>query len=172
MSTQSPRSDPRIGLRTMQEADLEAVLAVQRHCYRPELIESRHALASRRRLAPDTCWVAERADTLLGYLFAHPWAGEKPPALDTPLAGLPAGADTLFIHDLALHPDARGHGVGPKLVDEALRVARARGLVYSRLVAVQGADAFWARFGYRAYRLPTSKLACYGDDALGMQRAL
>ncbi|KZE30283.1 hypothetical protein AVW16_12705 [Crenobacter luteus] len=156
----------------MRATDLDGVLAVQRRCYRPELIESRAALASRHRLAPDTCWVAARDGALLGYLFAHPWQGEAPPALDAPLAALPAMADTLFIHDLALHPDARGLGLGPRLVDAALAAGRARGLVRSRLVAVQGADAFWSRFGYRAARLAPAKLARYGDDAVGMARAL
>ena len=79
MSAVSSRQDA-IVLRPMQVRDLPAVLQVQQHCYPAEMLESRDALASRQRLSPDTCWVAERPGQLLGYLFAHPWAGSRPPA--------------------------------------------------------------------------------------------
>lgn len=138
MSAVCRRQDA-IVLRPMQVQDFPAVLQVQQHCYPPSLIESRDALASRHRLSPDTCWVAERPGQLLGYVFAHPWTAGRPPSLNRPLERLPDAVDTLFIHDLALHPDARGHGLGPRLVQTVLGQGRRRGLRQARLVAVQGA---------------------------------
>lgn len=157
-----------IQLRTMRAADIDAVLAIQSQCYRAELIESRAALASRQRLSPDTCWVAEAEGRVRGYLFAHPWQGETPPALDTPLSALPPRCDTLFLHDMALSETVRGQGVAPQLMNKALRYARVQGYRYARLVAVQGADRYWRRLGFRPYPLGRAKLACYGDDAQGM----
>ncbi|OWY40718.1 GNAT family N-acetyltransferase [Xenophilus sp. AP218F] len=162
-------SQDAIALRRMQPLDLPAVLKVQQRCYPPHLLESPEALASRQQLSPDTCWVAASSGKLLGYLFAHPWRGETPPKLNVELRQLPADADTLFIHDLALHPDARGHGVAPRLVEQALRQARQRGLRYTRLVAVEGAAPYWQRFGYRSYRIPGYGLGAYGDSAVSMQ---
>jgi len=159
-------------IRPMRASDLTAVLALQQHCYQDHLIESADALASRRRLSPATCWVAERDSELLGYLFAHPWRGEALPVLDAPLATLPEAPDTLFIHDLALHPAARGQRLAPRLIDAVMNEARERRLRYTRLVAVQDAAGFWSRHGYRAYPLPVTKLASYGPGAVGMQRAL
>ncbi|UTH75377.1 GNAT family N-acetyltransferase [Chromobacterium sp. IIBBL 290-4] len=158
-----------IVLRRMNAEDLPAVLHVQRRCYPDHLIESLDALASRQRLSPDTCWVAARQNALLGYLFAHPWRGDQPPSLNQPLRALPEAGDTLFIHDLALHPQARGHGLGPKLVGQALRQGRKLGLRHSRLVAVEGAAAWWRKHGYRGYALPHYPLNGYGDGAVSMQ---
>jgi len=159
-------------IRPMRTGDLSAVLALQQRCYQAHLIESADALASRHRLSPSTCWVAERDAELLGYLFAHPWQGEALPALDTPLAVLPEAPDTLFIHDLALHPAARGQRLAPRLIDAVMQQARERRLRYTRLVAVQDAADFWSRHGYRTFPLPAAKLASYGPGAVGMQRPL
>lgn len=171
MSAVCRRQDT-IVLRLMQVQDFPAVLQVQQHCYPPSLIESRDALASRHRLSPDTCWVAERPGQVLGYVFAHPWAGGRPPSLNRPLERLPETVDTLFIHDLALHPDARGHGLGPRLVQTVLGQGRRRGLRQARLVAVQGAARYWKRFGYQPCARDDYTRQAYGEGAVGMQRAL
>lgn len=159
-----------IMIRPMKISDLPAVLQIQTHCYPPELIESEAALASRHALAPESCWVAAHR-TVLGYLFSHPWQGEHAPALDTPLTALPQDADTLFIHDLALHPQGRGQGLAPKLIDAAFQTARRQGLRYSRLVAVQGASHFWSRHGYRTQDALKAG-DYYGEGAKVMGRTL
>ena len=164
----APRPQAEVTLRAMRAADIDAVLAVQSQCYRAELIESRDALASRQRLSPDTCFVAEVDGRVRGYLFAHPWQGETPPALDTPLPALPEHCDTLFLHDMAISERLRGRGVAPRLMEKALRSARARGYRYARLVAVQGAASYWRKLGFKPYPLGRGKLACYGDGAEGM----
>ncbi|WP_259043780.1 GNAT family N-acetyltransferase [Chromobacterium alkanivorans] len=84
----------------------------------------------------------------------------------------PDAADTLFIHDLALHPDARGHGLGPRLVQTVLGQGRRRGLRQARLVAVQGAARYWRRFGYQACARDDYTRRTYGESAVGMQRPL
>jgi hypothetical protein len=58
----------------------------------------------------------------------------------------------------------------------ACAVARAQGLLRSRLVAVQGADAFWRRLDYRPAAMAPQPLDTlrdvYGNDALLMERPL
>ena len=161
-----------IRLRTMRTSDLDAILAIQSQCYCDELIESRTALASRHQLAPDCCWIAECEGKVRGYLLAHPWQGEQPPQLDSPLPALPESCDLLFLHDMALSPAVRGLGIAPKLMDKALQYARQRGFRHASLVAVQGADRYWQRLGFTPYSLPTSKLARYGHGAQAMLRRI
>ncbi|MGD7427224.1 GNAT family N-acetyltransferase, partial [Ralstonia pseudosolanacearum] len=52
--------------------------------------------------------------------------------------------------------------------------ARAQGLRRSRLVAVQGADVFWRRLGYRPASADAAQQqalhAVYGDEAQLMER--
>ncbi|MGL6072231.1 GNAT family N-acetyltransferase [Craterilacuibacter sp.] len=158
-----------IHLRTMRMSDLDAILAIQSQCYCNELIESRSALASRHQLAPDCCWIAEHEGEVRGYLLAHPWQGQQPPQLDSPLSALPESCDLLFLHDMALSPAARGLGIAPRLMDKALHYARQRGFRHASLVAVQGADRYWQRLGFTPYPLHASKLARYGHGAQAMR---
>ena len=158
-------------LRVMQPDDLPAVLEVQRQAHRPGLHESAATLDSRRRLAPGFCWVAEQAGRIGGYLFAHPWAG-MPPALDRPLAELPARPEHLLLHDLALSPAARGQGLAQALCARIAQAAGEAGLATLRLVALADAVAYWSRLGFTPLALPAEKLAAYGPGARWMQRAL
>jgi hypothetical protein len=58
---------------------------------------------------PDSCFVASLADeTPVAYLLALPWRFDDPPHLDAQTCQLPADADTLHLHDLAVAPEARG----------------------------------------------------------------
>ncbi|GGP24324.1 GNAT family N-acetyltransferase [Silvimonas amylolytica] len=117
--------------------------------------------AARLRLSPGSSWVAEAGGQVLGYFFTHPWAGETPPPLGRALQQLPANQDTHFLHDLAVHPQARGRGVAPRLVEAALDWGRQRGLKFTRLVAVAGAAPFWRKWGFK----PVATAPAYGDDA-------
>jgi predicted N-acetyltransferase YhbS len=66
------------------------------------------------------------------------------------LTALPDRPDTLSLHDLAVAPEARGHGVARTLFAAVHALARERGFASVSLVAVQGSDPFWARLGFRA----------------------
>jgi len=85
----------------------------------------------------------------------------------------PAGAsEVLYIHDLAIAPDARGLRMGVQLVARAFDAARASGLCEAELVAVEGAHGFWHRLGFREGHSAAiaAKLASYGADARWMRR--
>jgi N-acetylglutamate synthase-like GNAT family acetyltransferase len=60
------------------------------------------------------------------------------------------GADLAEIRSLAVHPEARGRGVGSKMIDFAFTAARRRGI--SRVFAVTHAPAFFLRHGFEAVR--------------------
>lgn len=137
-------------IRQLETGDIDAVLAIQTACYPAHLIESAEALLAKSRLSPSSCWLAYENDRPLGYLFSHPWQGKIPPALDFPLACLPDQADCFFLHDLAIHPVARGCGAADKLLRHAMQWARAQRFSWTMLVAVQGSQSFWQRYGFSA----------------------
>lgn len=164
-------------VRPMRPDDLPAVLAVQAITYASVMHESAATLASRLHLSPDTCQVAQVSEgKVAGYLFTHAWTVGLPPALDMPLADLPAQPDCWYIHDLALHPSLHGQGAARALYEAARQAASAWMLPHSALVAVQDAAPFWQRFGYVAEPAPSAqlraKLRDYGDGAVYMMRAL
>lgn len=146
--------------RPMRPADLDAVRAIADVVHR-DYPEAPAVFADRLALFAAGCWVAEGRDgRLLGYCLSHPGMVGEPPPLDTVLGALPAGADCLYLHDLALLAEARGLGLGAALTARLERVARGHGFDRIALTAVSGSDAFWQRQGFQPR--PCGKLASYG----------
>lgn len=166
--------------RSMRTDDLPNViaLAARAHLAFPERDE---VFAERLALAPDFCLVHEvevavedgGRTAFGGYVVAHPWTDGPPPALDTLLGALPAGADILHLHDCVIAESARGRG-GARAGLAAL-VARAEGAYRAiGLVAVAGKETYWAAQGFRPVPAPqpSPALAGYGPDALPMRLLL
>lgn len=159
--------------RKMERADLSAVAVIsdlvhERFSERPEIYAERLALW------PGGCFVHERSGRIDGYLISHPWRRCDPVPLDAELGGLPGDVDSWYLHDLALLPEARGTGAGAAAVDRVVSRARAAGFAEISLVAVNGADRFWERRGFRRIETQalTEKLASYGPGTFYMVRLL
>lgn len=151
----------KLTLRPMCLADLPALLAVQRQCYRPEMNEDDAIWRRRLSAATAFAWVAQIDRKVCAYLATYPSQLGKV----TPLGGefvLSETADCLYFHDLAVAPSAAGNGLGVALVGQALQAARQRGLAHAALVCVQDALSFWQRRGFVEYRALTPA----GDAAL------
>lgn len=154
--------------RPMIPADLPEVLALAGLLH-PGYPESAAVFADRLALAPGFC----RMLPGFGYAIAHPWAGTAPPPLDTVLGALPAAPDRLHLHDIALHPAARGRGQAAAVVASLLAGAAAAGLGRAGLLALPGKADYWARLGFRPTAWPPGPaLASYGPGALPMECSL
>ena len=157
----------------MAVADLAAVSRIAAAVH-PGFPEDDAVLDERRTLWPDGCMVLMRPDGPAGYVLSHPWTFGSCPPLNALLGRLPAGADSFYIHDLALLPAARGTGAAGAAVDLLAAAARRAGLARMSLVAVNDSGGFWRRQGFEALDLPglDAKLASYGGDARLMARDL
>lgn len=158
----------------MTATDIDGVVTVARLSF-PDHFESRACFENRLELHPAGSFVLADPDgAVLGYLFAYPWKGESAPALNTLIEALPADADRIYLHDLALHPDTRGGGFTRPIVERLAEQARADGWPMIALVAVNDAADFWARLGFEAIDSPAirAKLESYGPDARYMVRHL
>lgn len=143
----------------MRASDLADVVAVADvvHLAYPE---DPAVFANRLELFAPGCLIAEENGGILGYCIAHPGTVGEPPPLDTVLPALPAAADCLYIHDVALLPAARGRQLGVALARRLEDVARAHGFTRMALTAVNNSDGFWGALGYQPQ--PCAKLASYG----------
>ena len=162
------------GWRPMLAGDLDGVVRVARLSF-PDHFEDRACFAERFALYPQGCFVLDADDgQVAGYLIAYPWLQGSAPPLNTTIGSLPAGADVLYLHDLALHPDARGQGATAAIVERLADQARRDNWPRIALVAVNDATAFWQRMGFGIVEDPAlaAKLASYGTDARYMIRAL
>lgn len=163
-----------VTIRTIAATDLPGILAVQQACYGAGFLEPGDALASRWARSPALCLVAVEGDIIVGYLLSHAWHAWTPPKLHVPLPTANAADVLWFVHDMAIAPAGRGQRLGERLYAAARAAAMAQGLNKSRLVAVQGADAFWRRLGYQPAAMgsehQTTLHAIYGNDAELMER--
>lgn len=157
----------------MTEADLDAVAAIARIGF-PDHFEGRPMFANRLALAPEGCFVLETNRGVLGYMIAYPWAADAAPPLNTLIEAIPEDAAVIYLHDLCLHPEARGLKATGEIIERLADQARDQGWPAVALVAVNDATAFWARNGFevRQTEAMARKLASYGDDARYMVRPL
>lgn len=168
------RALPRLDWRPMRADDLEAVVEIARLSF-PDHFEDRACFQNRLALYPRGCFVLAAAEgAVRGYLIAYPWRADAAPPLNTVIEGLPAEAEVIYLHDLALHPEGRGGGATTEIVERLAEQAAEDGWPAIALVAVNDAARFWARHGFEV-RTPTGmarKLASYGADARYMVRRL
>ncbi|CAO3420156.1 GNAT family N-acetyltransferase [Azospirillum doebereinerae] len=154
-----------VSWRAMTGADLDAVLAVA-DVVHPDYPEDRAVFAERLALFPEGCRLAERDGRALGYGVMHPGVLGVPPPLDAPLGALPAAADCLYLHDIALLPDTRGLGLGAAVLGYAHALAARQGYRVLALTSTPGALGYWARSGFAPYAeigpALAAKLASYG----------
>ncbi|WP_375575458.1 GNAT family N-acetyltransferase [Paracidovorax oryzae] len=163
-------------MRGLGVEDLPGLLAVQRACYGEGFIESADVFA-RRLASPVNCsLVAGAPGSVQAYLAAYRSVRGKV----TPLHGdfeVPAEVpDTLYLHDMAVHPACAGRGLAGALLQAAWHEARAAGLRHTALVSVQGSRAYWERQGYVVHEPASAesreRLAGYGAQAVYMERLL
>ena len=158
----------------MRPTDIEAVVEVARLSF-PDHFEDRACFQNRLALYPRGCFVlADGAAPAKGYLIAYPWRADSAPPLNTVIEGLPAEPALIYLHDLALHPQARGGGVTGAVVERLVEQAAEDGWPAIALVAVNDAVGFWSRHGFAERESPgmAVKLASYGSDARYMVRDL
>jgi len=161
--------------RPLREADLDAVAAIAALTF-PQHPEDPACFVERLALSPAWCFgLEDEAFTLKGYLIAYPWPLGSIPPLNTLLGSLPEQGDALFLHDLAIHPDAAGSGQGAKVIDELAGKAVEARFTDIALIAVNQTTPFWQRQGFRE-EAPSAghsaKLASYGAGARYMRRHL
>lgn len=167
-------SAPDLAWRPMTPDDLDAVCAVAAVAF-PHHPEDRAVFAERLSLHPAGCFaLAPPKGAAVGYLVAYPYALDAVPPLNAVLGSLPPEAATMYLHDLALAPSARGRGLTGGVVERLASDARGRGFRAVALVAVNDAVGFWRRHGFTVRETPelAARLAGYGPDARYMVRRL
>lgn len=164
-----------IKVRPMTVSDLPSMMTLQTLCF-PELEpESETSLKAKLVASPSTCFVAEAEHQLMGYIITHPWISHLPPELNSAYCDIPSDADCLYIHDLSVHPDARGTGTSTALLNQFFMQCKKHTYKLSALIAVQNSKGFWMKHGY-SIKDPNErikeKLASYGADAHYMMRKI
>lgn len=160
--------DAALTIGAMRVDDLAAVLDIQRQCHDAAKQESGESFLAKLRASPQTCFVARAGTRTVGHLVSVPAMHGSPLPLDSPTCVCPAAPDSLYLHDLAVDPAARGLGVAAALLAAYRGRLREAGLAQGSLIAVNDSAGFWRRHGFREVEpagMGRAHLAAYGQDA-------
>jgi GNAT superfamily N-acetyltransferase len=152
----------------MLVSDMDKLMLIQAACYGGDIPESRASLYAKLAASPASCFVAVKGEEVVAYLIALPWLSQAPPSLNAPDCELPFDPDCVYLHDLSVHPVARGSGIAGLLIAHFFSYCRQSALTKATLVAVQNSTNFWRGFGFHSVELDVAlaqKLATYGQDA-------
>ncbi|WP_407189132.1 GNAT family N-acetyltransferase [Bradyrhizobium centrosematis] len=159
--------------RPARVSDVRAIVAIAAQIH-PDLPERPEVFMEKMQLYPPGCRVLVADDAVAGYGLAHPWTQLQIPPLDGFLERLPAHADCLYVHDVAVLPDRRG-GVLRGYIADIEELARAAGIATLALVSVYTTRPLWEHLGFRPVTADAElrgKLASYGPGATYMLRDL
>lgn len=160
----------------MAPSDLDAVLVLQQRCYGVGFLERREAFAAKLAVTDglDCCWMAWRGDEPLAYAVSLPACEATLPALDAPCCERSVAPTLLYLHDMAVAPEARSLGLAARLLARLADRARALRLAHIGLIAVQGSVPYWQRQGFAETgghaAVLSAKLATFGADARFLTR--
>ena len=157
-------------LRPIQITDWPDILAIQAQCYTELEPESLAVLQNKHLLGADTCLVILHNQRLVGYCLAHPWKEGVSIGLEQLLSPM-AEPDCLYLHDIAILPQAQGLGIGKRVLSRLIDAAHGLGLTSLCLVAVQGAQGYWSQQGF-SRQDATHSLASYPPGACAMRYRL
>ncbi len=160
-------------LRSLEATDLNQVMRIQAACYPAHFNEAAEIFAQRIADCGKSSWLALRDGQALAYLFSYPSLAGKVCPLGSEFSPVRA-ANCLYLHDMAVLPQAHGQGIASALLSNAMQYARRRDINQSALVAVQNSAPFWQKLGYQAsYPLDPAQqqnLLSYGEDAVYLFR--
>lgn len=151
----------------MQESDLSSVQEIESMAYAGDLVESFDVLLAKYRLMPELCFVARVDDAVVGYVIAHGWERDTSPGLHKVYEALP-DMEVVHIHDMAVNPQFSGRGIARALLAALDAACIEKALPEMTLVAVAGADTFWARMGFSVEKPAQG----YDEVAVFMRRYL
>lgn len=145
---------PAVSLRIMQRENLEQILAIEHVSFRSPWPRSAFELAI---AAPDLLSVIACTDVVLGYLIGCP------------------DANNLLIANVAVHPRARGDGLGRRLIEAAITRARELRLDGCELdvrMSNERAQRLYDRLGFEPRGVRRGYYQHPVEDALHMRLAL
>ena len=146
-------TDAALRLRPLTLDDCNACAMIELACYPKPVCEGAEIFNRFVKSAAAGCWVvvddAKAYDTIVGYMLCMPTLFEECP-LELSAKSLPTSSakNTLYLHDIAVAPEARNRGVAAILQDTAASLARLNELRTITLTAVCGAWDYWLRRGY------------------------
>jgi len=150
----------------LSPSDFDAVDGIAQAIH-VEIYERTEVLFDKAGHFPQGCRKLVLDGVMLGYAITHPWFINEIPQIDAFLPKRDEPPDCIFVHDVAVLPEARGSNAAGSFLALLRPLAQARGLRFFACVSVYGTDRLWSRFGFTLITRPEidAKLTSYGPTA-------
>lgn len=159
-----------IKVQPLHQRNIDDILRIQKAAYGEMYLEDADSFLAKISASPTTSFSAWRNGEMVAYLIAVPRDNDAGFDLNTsqvPVVPLET-ATVMYVHDVAVHPSARGGGVADLLLNELEEVTTGTSISEWQLVSVQGSQDFWTKRGFvtSSQLLPNG----YGPEAVLMLR--
>jgi Acetyltransferase (GNAT) family len=146
-------STPRFTWRAMRADDLQAATLLSEVLH-PSKPEDDGIFAEKFNLFPEGCLSLVEKDCFRGYFIAHPWEKIQELQPFCLIQSLPKNPDSLFIHDVGLHPNAQRKDLASVAVAMSKIIARKHG--FERLLGIANNNTynFWEKLGAKRIEAP------------------
>lgn len=148
----------------MRLADIDEVFSLQEFVYDSSYVEPRQTFRSHLESSSSLCIVLETAASLIvGYVIAHPSDLDAIDPLSSVSVVCSKNPSVLYIHDVCLHPNFRGHGHALAMLKFIAKRKQFNNLEYLALISIKSALKFWLSLGFR----PRSSTFCESINSYG-----
>jgi hypothetical protein len=153
----------------MKVNDLRFVFEISKKVH-PQLPEKVEVFEEKLKLFPAGCKKIMFNGHISGYVISYPWNINHIAPLDSFLICLPKNPDCIYIHDIALLPEARGYGMVYKFITEIMKIALYQNIHNLALVSVYDTTSLWKQYGFQIITNDTlgKKIESYGSTATYM----
>jgi GNAT superfamily N-acetyltransferase len=139
-----------LAVRAVRADDWPRILEIAATAYPPEV----ESPAEMRAKAAAGWLLVHDPGPVAAYALAVPWASYEPPAMHLVDIARAVEPTTLWVHDVCVHSDWHGQGIGQRLMAGLVEVARAAHYEALIAVAVGGAEQVWFRDGWQRSDMP------------------
>jgi len=159
-----------IKVQPLHQRNIDDILRIQKAAYGEMYLEDADSFIAKIIASPSTSFGAWNDASMVAYVIAVPLQSDD--GLHLHASDVPAipleNATVMYIHDVAVHPEARGGGVAQLLLQHLEDVVSGTNISQWQLVSVQGSQDFWAKQGFAVSPRPAPN--GYGPEAVLMLR--
>jgi len=141
-------TESKITYKQLCKIHLKQVIEIQNKCFQKFHEENINVYDTFINVFPDGAWGAFYEDKLVGQIFFHPYKNQTEKPLNTELT-ITGEEDCMYLHEIAVLPQYRSHGISNFLLDKFNEVSRKYQIMNQSLVSVENSVEFWKKKGFK-----------------------
>ena len=139
-------------IKQLNRNNIEDLMLLEKKCFSESLAEGKDSFFHAAEIYPKGSVLLYIKDKIAGALFFHPYFEGKVQKIKSTGITLTGEENCMYLHSFSIHPDFRGKGLTQILFDHFNNVSLEEGYKIQALMAVQGSEEFWVRYGFESVR--------------------